>query len=209
MGIKAPSLELIHLALNELTPPIKMCEMGNQNINGGGVSLANSYISDFTILNRSSAKQYFELFGIEHTSIDLNGEDGALPVDLNLEIVELRKHYDIITDIGTGEHIKNQYMYFRNVHNLCKIGGVIVHVLPKINEWKNHCPYRYTVEFFEKLSEIYLYDIIELKTERCGAGISVMAILKKTKQINITENVFNTLPIDVEGTYIGTNNQFL
>ena len=62
-------------------------------------------------------------------AIDTSGEFGALVFDLNENI---QKHYkftetfDLVTNHGTSEHLFNQAAFFENVHNLAKVGDIVV-----------------------------------------------------------------------------------
>ena len=96
-------------------------------------------------------KTYFESIGIDHTSIDWNGEDGALKLDLRNPI-DLEP-FDMITNIGTTEHVSDQTAVWRNIHNLTKIGGVIASLTPLEGDWWWHGEYYPRVEFFEQFAK--------------------------------------------------------
>ena len=139
----------------------KMLELGNQNIRNGNIS-------------EKTGKEYYSKRGIIHTSIDLNGEDGALEIDLSRLFMdkEWSNYFDIITNSGTTEHVepkKAQYIAFMNIHNWLKVGGIAVHLVPDINEleekgkWKKHCNNYYSMNFFEILANENNYELISLK----------------------------------------------
>ena len=109
------------------------------------------------------AKENYENNGVNHTSIDLNGKHGSLPLDLGSPITVFDDKFDVITNYGTSEHINNQYYAFKNMHDMCKINGLMIHVVPAINNWKDHCRYYYSVDFFEELAKKCNYKIIDLK----------------------------------------------
>ena len=56
----------------------------------------------------------------------------------------------------------------KNIHDLCKVGGIMYHVVPKENNWDGaraglnhpHCPYYYTSEFFSELAESNGYEMV-------------------------------------------------
>lgn len=96
-------------------------------------------------------KTYFESIGINHTSIDWNGEDGALKLDLRKPI-DLEP-FDMITNIGTTEHVSDQKSVWGNIHNLTKIGGVIASLTPLEGDWWWHGEYYPRVEFFEQFAK--------------------------------------------------------
>jgi len=57
------------------------CELGNQQHHNGGV-----------------AKDVYVKLGVDHTSIDINGKDGALQIDLDFPVTdELLNRFDVVT----------------------------------------------------------------------------------------------------------------
>src|ERR1700678_2702849 len=52
---------------------------------------------------------WYESKGISYTSIDLAGDNDALPLDLSrpldLEMFSLQFPFDLVVDAGTGEHL--------------------------------------------------------------------------------------------------------
>jgi hypothetical protein len=121
------------------------CELGNQ------------------IYNKIPAKKIYEKLGVKHTSIDLNERDGSLPLNLCNPQTQLYNQFDVITNYGTSEHVNNQYGIFKNIHEMCKINGIMIHGVPLIKNWQNHCRYYYSIEFFLKLSQKCNYKIYDLK----------------------------------------------
>lgn len=81
---------------------------------------------------------YFRSLGITYDSIDLNGMDGALPLDLNADI-ELAAR-ELVSNLGTSEHVLNQEACFRNVHNLSE--RRMVHWVPLAKRHPRHGLYR-------------------------------------------------------------------
>lgn len=150
MGIGKPiqdyerkTLDLINLDYEGL----EWCELGNQRT-----------------WERKPAKEIYISLGVNHTSLDLNGEDGALRVDLDVPVPsELLNRFDVITNYGTLEHVNNQFQAFKNVHDMCKVGGIIIHVLPPVGNWPNHCRYYYSKKFFEQLAEACKYELVNLE----------------------------------------------
>ena len=104
-------------------------------------------------------KDYFEGLGIEHTSVDWNGCNGAIPLDLRLPI-DLGQ-FDMVTNIGTTEHVSNQAGVWENIHQACKRGGIIVSVtpLPGGKDWWWHGEYYPTENFYREFATINGYII--------------------------------------------------
>jgi len=105
-----------------------------------------------------------------YTSVDINAEDGAIPIDLRLDnaayqIKSLSGHntFDFITNIGTSEHVTVQRTFWKCVHELCKVGTYIVHWVPQAEKRLDHaaagsCWHPYP-QFFSKLAEKNNYHI--------------------------------------------------
>jgi SAM-dependent methyltransferase len=132
---------------------VKMCELGNQIVKYPGIK-------------RQSSKRWFEGMGVNHTSIDINGKDGALNLDLAKPIdMWPDGEFDIVTNIGTTEHVENgQYEAFENIHRFVKPGGLMVHTLPKKGYYGRHGIYRYEEDFFEGLAKANDYEVEYLES---------------------------------------------
>jgi SAM-dependent methyltransferase len=101
--------------------------------------------------NMGVYKNYFEFVGIDHTSIDWNGEDGALKLDLR-EPVDLEP-FDMVTNMGTTEHVSDQEAVWNNIHNLTKVGGIIASMTPLEGNWWWHGEYYPRPEFFRQFTK--------------------------------------------------------
>ncbi len=118
-----------------------------------------------------SGKKYYENRGVSHTSFDLNGQLGAIRIDLSKPISEDKwlDYFDIVTNMGTSEHVEpfeGQYYCFMNIHNILKPGGIAIHLVPDVDEleqrdlWKGHCNYYYSHAFFATLSKLNGYELL-------------------------------------------------
>jgi len=126
---------------------VRILELGDQKIR----PLQNLY-----------SKIYFNNKGIKkHVSFDLNGRGGSIKEDLS-KIIPIFCYglFDIITNFGTLEHIKEQYTVFLNIHNFCKVGGVMVHSLPLYGYWGRHGIYNYKLEFLLKIANACNYEVL-------------------------------------------------
>ena len=188
MGISIKNFEFMTQCFQKLSPEgIKgklMLELGNQRIR-------NNVQKKYEI-NWETGKQYFESIGVKHYSIDKNGRDGAVPIDLSRPIIDdfwINK-FDIGTDFGTLEHITNknfgQYEAWKNFHNALKMGGFFVHSLPHPNGWPTHCNVKYDNEFIEKLSILNHYKIIYNDLANKGEKKALL----QTCLIKKSDNVF-------------------
>lgn len=109
--------------------------------------------------------KYLEDGGIDVVSIDLNGKDGALPLDLQEPLPSHIGTFDIIINAGTSEHVDNQEMCFRNINNICRIDGLMFHMVPYIGSWVKHCKIHYDEPFFQKLAEKYHYSVVDIHVD--------------------------------------------
>jgi hypothetical protein len=154
VGLKPDALDFIFKCIDSHFASyanVRMLELGNQQIKKGG--------------ERQAAKTFFEGKGFIHTSFDLNGKDGALPIDLSHPVPEkYHDMFDVVTNSGTTEHVEpldGQFECFRNIHSCTKPGGVMIHIVPEDGSFPNHCPFYYTNAFFRKLAELNNYEVIE------------------------------------------------
>jgi SAM-dependent methyltransferase len=113
--------------------------------------------------NYPSGDQIFRNLGFNIIdSIDVSNYEGANIVhDLNIPIPDnMVSKYDLVFDGGTTEHLFNQLNALENIHNLLKIGGVIVHYTPA-NNYLDHGFFQPQPSFYY---EYYLengYEIID------------------------------------------------
>lgn len=111
------------------------------------------------------AREYFNSIGINCISVDISGKYGSLKIDLREPIEEnWYNKFDIITNIGTTEHIvpiESQYQVFDNIHFCTKIGGIIIHFVPVSN--RRHSYLYYKERFFEIIAKFNNYEIIEIE----------------------------------------------
>ena len=146
----------------------EICELGDQTLKLEGRNPPKE---------RTLAKLYFDRLGFNHTSIDIKGKRGSVPLDLSKPITDERylNRFDILTNFGTSEHVDNQFECWRNIHNLVKSGGIFIHILPMtLTEGENnkHCDYCYFPKFFANLSRSNFYNICyaEALFDLGGAG---------------------------------------
>jgi hypothetical protein len=118
VGISNDTLNFIQDSIKDF-PGKRMLELGNQRIH-------NDVDTPF-----KTGKEYFTALGYEHVSIDLNGKDGALKLDLTKPIIHIGK-FDIITNFGVSGWTNNEMECLNNIHYLCRIGGLMIHTLPEI-----------------------------------------------------------------------------
>jgi hypothetical protein len=108
---------------------------------------------------------FFKALGFtSYDAIDVNSVYGSLVMDLNSDIKErygFDRTFDLVTNNGTGEHIFNQYTVFRNMHQLTKVGGVLLFVLP-FHNWLNHGFFNFNPILFGDLAAANGYRVLRL-----------------------------------------------
>lgn len=98
---------------------------------GSMLELGNKKNGDLTY------KAYFESLGWDHTSVDWNGEDGALKRDLRLPL--LLGTFDVVTNIGTSEHVDRQAGVWGNICNAMRVGSLLLSTTPlPPHDWHWH-----------------------------------------------------------------------
>lgn len=122
-------------------------------------------------------KTYFESLGFKHVSVDWNGEDGALARDLRKPLS--LGQFDMVTNIGTTEHVSEQTPVWENIHNACKIDGIIVSVTPYEGNWWWHGNYYPKMKFFEQFCANG-YEIEDIHLDREYPNKNLYVRLKKT-----------------------------
>jgi hypothetical protein len=203
MGIPQPLFDFEHETLETLNiqySGLQICELGNQR-----------FALDIPI-SSPVAKKYYEKQGAKHTSLDLNGKDGALKLDLDYPIpADMVEKFDLLTNYGTLEHVNNQYQSFKNMHDLTKIGGCMIHALPLVNNWPNHCRYHYPETFSTALAQANEYKVLSAKVrsnfydKRDGEDKNLILVsFIKTKHDFMSETEFSRLPIVDSGNTVKT-----
>ena len=159
-----------------------------------------------------TTEDYFKSVGFkEYKSIDINGAYNSLQFDLNKNISETynyKEEYDLVINNGTGEHVFNQYALFLNFHNLTKLNGVMLNILPFI-DWINHGFYNFNPIFFADLAASNNYEIIKISlANRNGSELRLndenLSILFEQIKPNRNDSKFEKM-IDIAKTKLGRN----
>lgn len=111
------------------------------------------------ILFQFAELYYNVLFNVEaHHAIDLHGTAKATRKDLNHPL-ELKEKYDLVVNFGTGEHVFNQYMFHKNLHDVCEKDGFIIHSMPNQGCY-DHGFYNFHPTFLFDLAAFNKYNIL-------------------------------------------------
>mgnify|MGYP001232636489 FL=1 len=69
--------------------------------------------------------------------------------------------FNLVINNGTGEHVFNQFALFKNMHNLCQVDGLMLHILPFI-DWINHGFYSFHPIMFADLAASNGYELMKM-----------------------------------------------
>ncbi len=127
----------------QLPTHASVVEFGNQRYGGTG--------------SFKSVRDFYQSLQCQYLALDVNEEKDAIICDLN-EPARLDRQFDLVTNNGTGEHLFNQYMVFKNAHDLCHIGGWMLHILP-MTPWLNHGFFNYNPILFRDLAAANHYEV--------------------------------------------------
>lgn len=164
MGISVQTWEFLQESLAELPRVGRVCELGNQHIRPA-VGLNFKQLDPSWRRGKPfAAKKWFEHRGWEHVSIDINGRDGALALDLSRPLPSHLGTFQLVTNFGTSEHVHDQYECFHNIDRLCAVSGLMVHAVPMLGHWIGHSEhgFYYTVSSFDSLARQNGYGVIRL-----------------------------------------------
>ena len=101
--------------------------------------------------------------GCEYTSVDWNGRDGALKLDLQKPLN--LGTFDLVTNFGTTEHVEKQEPCWNNVHESVKVGGKFINHTPRPGHMINHGFWHPSLEWFEEFAGINDYKIEVLEKD--------------------------------------------
>jgi len=183
MGVTLQTFQYMNKWLEDRHKSI--CEFGDQQ-----------FLSCSPFPEKQYTKTHWKNKGKEYDSMDINGFGGSILLDLNVEN-PVEKQYDFLTDFGTFEHVNNFYMALKNMHNFCKVGGLMMHILPALNHWPGHGTWRAQSPFWIKLGKSNEYKILDVHEERTLIGghtsdqIYIIYIKEKEKEF-IDKESFDT-----------------
>jgi len=144
---------------------LRLCQLGDSYIRRDAKQyLLETKNSSFGQSRR--ATDYYQKLGFKVNTIDLGiGPEKVRSDVLRYDLCKPIKNvgeFDFVIDLGTGEHIENQYELFRNIHNLCKVNGVIIRCNPSIRWGRPHGLYYYTFLFYQELAHTFDYEIVDI-----------------------------------------------
>jgi hypothetical protein len=122
--------------------------------------LARIAHGDLIHLEKSAplARQFWEWLGLKYFAVDIDGNE-SIQIDLNFDAVPAAHcgRFDLVTNYGTTEHVANQLNAFKVIHDLTRVGGVMIHHVP-LQGMISHGLVNYNPKFFWTLARSNRYE---------------------------------------------------
>jgi hypothetical protein len=164
-----------------LPPGTSVMELGTQQLHcKGSEELLSEFIARIAAKNPDALKapaispdelaklsqggflsKILKACGYRYAALDIFDAEDTILFDLNRQEPppEMRDRYDLVTNFGTTEHIVNQYLAFKTVHEITKPGGIMFHELP-LSGFHTHGYFSYNPLFFNELAEANQYEVV-------------------------------------------------
>lgn len=156
-------------------------------------SAYNGYVDQFSKDDQNQkdraffgfAELYYKiLFNVKKIdAIDLHGTEKSKKHDLNTQ-VNVEEQYEIVTNFGTGEHVFNQYMFFKNMHDLTKVGGFMMHSMPNQGCY-DHGFFNYHPTFLFDLAKANGYDVLAVVLSDLSQKPPVLLNIDRVKYVEM------------------------
>ncbi len=106
------------------------------------------------------AKMFWETFlqPASMTAIDLGGDEQAHKLDLN-QPVDLGSQFDVVSNLGTAEHVFNVAQLFKTIHEHTLPNGLMIHVMP-FTGWIDHGFFNFHPTFYWDLAAANRYAVM-------------------------------------------------
>ena len=143
------------------------------------LELGNSVVRDpIAHNNQTTGKNYFGSIGCLHISMALNGLDGAIVHDLCKPVKGFDNFFDVVLNCGFSVGVDKFDMCYQNIFNMCKTGGLMIHILPVVgSNWvANHYVNR---KFFDTMAHNFGCTIEKFELIDGVHGQQVAVIMKK------------------------------
>lgn len=179
-----------------------------KSTNSSVIEFGNQRYTAQDVFKADSTKAFYNAHGYKYLALDVNEDKDAQIFDFNESLEFNKAHYnfehssgfaDLITNIGTSEHVFDQAKIFQHAHDLCAKNGIMFHQLP-FTPWINHGFFNYNPIFFQDLAAANDYKIewIEL-TDRWG----------KEAIVSLDDMFIDKKPFVLESAIQGRGNLFI
>jgi hypothetical protein len=139
----------------------RACQLGDCTLRGS----AGRYLKQKYGCWLGGLSNYLIFCGFETVVMDINGRNKALPINLGIPIEDddLLGSFDLIVAFAFAEHIEDQYELFKNIHNLCSIGGMVILNGPAVGFYSGHGTWKYDFWFFRNMLKSSNYKILDIR----------------------------------------------
>ena len=116
-----------------------------------------------------ASQLFWESLGFSYEAVEYGGHRGVTSLDLNRDSVppSLHASFDLVVNAGTTEHVVNQDNAFRVIHDLVKVGGMMLHEVPG-GGMLTHGVVSYNPQFFWLLCRHNNYEVFDLSISQAG-----------------------------------------
>lgn len=162
MGIALSFIPFFDLCVQRNALGGRLMVLGSQVLHDPAeriVQFAQKHGHSRLALNPDVRTLFAERFRVsDYCDCDMNGM-----ADLNLNLSEpappeLVGSFDAVLDAGTLEHVFDVAACYRNIHNLVKAGGAVIHISPM--SWFNHAFFNFSPVTFDRIAEANGYEKI-------------------------------------------------
>ena len=165
-------------------PGMAVCELGSQDVHAAGreelierlfqtMKLAPPTTEQLRVLSECPGREFYSALQCSYKCIDVNGRHGAIAIDLNFDSVPQSEkgQYDLVTNLGTADHVFADANAFAVAHDLAKRDGLILHFAPFLG-YVDHGFRNYQPNLFYAVARANGYDFLGLwlKILRPNAG---------------------------------------
>ena len=132
---------------------------GRKQARWGAKELSSDEIS--ALAKQGFSARLFRSCGFKYKALDIFDGDSVMLFDLNIQNApeDMIGQFDLVTNFGTTEHLINQLLAMRTIHDFAKPGGVIYHDLP-LGGYHTHGYFSYNPMFFQHLAQANEYEIL-------------------------------------------------
>jgi hypothetical protein len=177
MGTTGKTLSRIVALVDDKLLPLgaRIAELGTQNLwctgddavrflhffQNRGARIAMSDSDASAVANGGHLGALLRGVGFDYTAFDIFEAPNTRLMDLNIHFVpsDLQSTFDLVTNYGTTEHVLNQMLAMRSMHDLARPGGLIHHDLP-FGGYYLHCYFKYNPGVFHDLATANGYRVI-------------------------------------------------
>jgi DNA polymerase III psi subunit len=176
----------------DFTQKLNVIELGAQTVHFDDKPFFKDVLTSLNLNPELSEKYNYDMtcrfmhesWGHNYDCIDLDPLDPKA-LQWNLNTVECPTDYigkfDIVTNHGTTEHLLGQVNSFKLMHDLMKVGGISVHVLPCIEP--NHGFFSYSPVLFQCIAEQNNYEIIGFYLSRLMNSGGIQELIPYTGSV--------------------------